>query len=42
MLISIKRLGFTVEGCTRDFVMINGVWEDHLLTSLTHAGWVNG
>ena len=35
----LKRLGFTVEGYARDFLMHNGVWEDHLLTSLTNTGW---
>ena len=35
----LKRLGFTVEGFARDYVMINGQWEDHLLTSLTNPGW---
>jgi len=29
----LKRLGFTVEGFARDYLEINGKWEDHILTS---------
>jgi [ribosomal protein S5]-alanine N-acetyltransferase len=35
----LKRLGFTVEGYARDYLLINGQWEDHILTSLTHPSW---
>ncbi len=35
----LKRLGFTVEGYARDYLMINGKWEDHILTSLTNTNW---
>lgn len=35
----LKRLGFTVEGYARDYLMINGKWEDHILTSLTNHNW---
>ncbi len=35
----LKRLGFTVEGYARDYLLINGQWEDHILTSLTHPNW---
>jgi ribosomal-protein-alanine N-acetyltransferase len=35
----LKRLGFTVEGFARDYLMINGRWEDHILTSLTNPAW---
>lgn len=31
----LRRLGFTVEGYARDYLKINGRWEDHVLTSLT-------
>lgn len=31
----LRRLGFTVEGYARDYLKINGRWEDHILTSLT-------
>jgi [ribosomal protein S5]-alanine N-acetyltransferase len=30
----LKRLGFTVEGYARDYLLINGEWQDHILTSL--------
>ncbi len=30
----LKRLGFVVEGYARDYLLINGKWEDHILTSL--------
>jgi len=29
----LKRLDFTVEGYARDYLMIQGQWEDHILTS---------
>ena len=32
----LKRLGFTVEGYARDYLCLNGKWEDHILTSLTN------
>ncbi|MDZ7990613.1 MAG: GNAT family N-acetyltransferase [Nostoc sp. EfeVER01] len=35
----LKRLGFVVEGYARDYLLINGQWEDHILTSLTNALW---
>ncbi|MEX0269809.1 GNAT family N-acetyltransferase [Leptolyngbyaceae cyanobacterium UHCC 1019] len=35
----LKRLGFTVEGYARDYLRINGQWEDHILTSLTNPNW---
>lgn len=35
----LKRLGFIVEGYARDYLMINGQWEDHILTSLTNPTW---
>jgi ribosomal-protein-alanine N-acetyltransferase len=35
----LKRLGFTVEGYARDYLLINGNWEDHILTSLTNQHW---
>jgi ribosomal-protein-alanine N-acetyltransferase len=30
----LRRLGFTVEGYARDYLLIDGRWRDHLLTSL--------
>lgn len=35
----LRRLGFTVEGYARDFVQINGRWEDHILTGLVNPDW---
>ncbi len=35
----LRRLGFSVEGYARDYLLINGQWEDHILTSLTHTDW---
>ena len=35
----LKRLGFTVEGYARDYLLINGKWEDHILTSLINPNW---
>ena len=35
----LKRLGFVVEGYARDYLMINGKWEDHIFTSLTNPRW---
>ncbi|MEO0534135.1 MAG: GNAT family N-acetyltransferase [Cyanobacteria bacterium P01_A01_bin.123] len=32
----LKRLGFQIEGVARDYVCINGQWEDHILTSLVN------
>jgi ribosomal-protein-alanine N-acetyltransferase len=35
----LKRLGFVVEGYARDYLLINGQWQDHILTSLTNPSW---
>jgi len=35
----LKRLGFVVEGYARDYLLINGKWEDHILTSLMNSHW---
>lgn len=35
----LKRLGFVVEGYARDYLLINGQWQDHILTSLTNYKW---
>ena len=35
----LKSLGFTVEGEAKDYLLIHGVWEDHVLTSLTNLNW---
>jgi ribosomal-protein-alanine N-acetyltransferase len=33
----LRRLGFVVEGYARDYLMLDGAWRDHVLTSLTNA-----
>mgnify|MGYP002777062744 FL=1 len=35
----LRRLGFVVEGYARDYLLINGKWEDHILSSLTNPRW---
>lgn len=35
----LRKLGFVVEGYARDYLLINGKWEDHLLTSLINPNW---
>ncbi len=35
----LRRLGFIVEGYARDYLMINGKWEDHILTSIINPNW---
>jgi ribosomal-protein-alanine N-acetyltransferase len=35
----LKRLGFTVEGYARDYLQIDGRWQDHILTSLLNPAW---
>ncbi len=35
----LKRLDFVVEGYARDYLMINGQWQDHILTSLINHNW---
>jgi ribosomal-protein-alanine N-acetyltransferase len=35
----LERLGFKIEGQAKDYLMINGQWQDHVLTSLIHPGW---
>ncbi|MES2464287.1 MAG: GNAT family N-acetyltransferase [Armatimonadota bacterium] len=35
----LRRLQFSIEGYARDYLFINGRWEDHILTSLTNPDW---
>lgn len=35
----LRRAGFAVEGYARDYLLINGRWEDHVLTALTNPDW---
>lgn len=32
----LRRLGFTVEGYARDYLLIDGEWRDHVMTALTN------
>ena len=35
----LRRLGFVVEGYARDYLYLDGEWQDHVLTSLTNPRW---
>lgn len=35
----LERCGFRIEGHARDYLQIDGHWEDHVLTSITNPGW---
>ena len=35
----LARLGFVVEGHARNYLRLDGRWEDHVLTSLTNPDW---
>lgn len=35
----LKNLGFVAEGFARDYLLINGRWEDHVLTALSNDKW---
>jgi ribosomal-protein-alanine N-acetyltransferase len=35
----LRRLGFVVEGYARDYLYLDGEWQDHVLTSLTNPEW---
>jgi len=35
----LKGLGFVVEGYARDYLLIAGRWQDHVLTALTNEHW---
>jgi [ribosomal protein S5]-alanine N-acetyltransferase len=36
----LHKLGFVIEGHAKQYLLINGQWEDHILTSLTNENWV--
>ncbi len=38
----LAKAGFTIEGEAKAYLRINGVWEDHILTSLINAEWREG
>jgi ribosomal-protein-alanine N-acetyltransferase len=35
----LRSLGFEVEGFARNYLLINGVWQDHVMTALTNPNW---
>jgi ribosomal-protein-alanine N-acetyltransferase len=35
----LKRLGFHIEGVAREYLFINGQWQDHILTSRINPDW---
>jgi len=35
----LKRLGFEIEGTAREYLFINGKWQDHVMTSLINPQW---
>ncbi|WP_242026637.1 GNAT family N-acetyltransferase [Phormidium tenue] len=35
----LKRLGFQIEGIARDYLFIDGQWQDHVMTSLVNPNW---
>lgn len=35
----LRSLGFLVEGYARDYLLIDGKWEDHVMTALTNPDW---
>lgn len=38
----LERLGFSVEGHAKDYILIQGAWRDHVLTSLVNPNWRGG
>lgn len=37
----LQKLGFIIEGQAKKYLLINGQWEDHILTSLTNQEWIS-
>jgi ribosomal-protein-alanine N-acetyltransferase len=35
----LRQAGFVVEGYAREYLLINGRWEDHVLTAITNRDW---
>lgn len=35
----LRRCGFTIEGYARDYLLIAGRWEDHIMTAITNPDW---
>lgn len=38
----LARLGFEREGYAKDYLLIDGRWQDHVLTALTNKAWLPG
>lgn len=38
----LRKLGFVVEGYSRDYLRINGHWEDHIRSAKLNPNWVTG
>ena len=36
----LRKLDFVIEGTAKNYLRINGRWEDHVLTSLTNPNWL--
>lgn len=37
----LEKLNFVREGYAKDYLLVNGEWRDHVLTSLTNSHWHN-
>lgn len=37
----LRRLGFKKEGIAKEYLLINGKWQNHILTSLINKNWKN-
>ena len=35
----LRKLNFVVEGYARDYLLVHGEWQDHILTALTNHNW---
>ncbi|HEY9786869.1 MAG TPA: GNAT family N-acetyltransferase [Candidatus Obscuribacterales bacterium] len=35
----LRKLGFRIEGFARDYLLLNGKWEDHVMTALVNPNW---
>lgn len=35
----LKKLGFSIEGQAKEYLRINGQWQDHVLSSLINTSW---
>lgn len=35
----LRRAGFTVEGYARDYLFLNGRWQDHIMTAIVNPKW---